>query len=110
MSEEDQNVDPKLRQLALRVGSRLRKRIGSETYDKVRNVVQTKIMVRRAERRKDVAQEKIHDPVRAAKRKAGIQERKKAAKRLKTAVLRGKAPDVKQKLKKRKRKAEIDGV
>lgn len=108
MSEEDQNVDPKLRQLALRVGSRLRKRIGSETYDKVRNVVQTKLMVRRAERRKDVAQEKIHDPVRAAKRKAGIKERKKTAKRQKTAVIRGKAPDVKQKLKKRKRKAEMD--
>ncbi|KAL7735710.1 hypothetical protein ACLKA6_019967 [Drosophila palustris] len=109
MSEEDQNVDAELRQLALRVGSRLRKRIGSETYDKVRNLVQTKLMVRRAERRKAVAQEKIHDPVRAAKRKAGMQERKKAAKRLKTAVVRGKAPDIKQKLKKRKRKAEMDG-
>ncbi|EDW61256.1 small subunit processome component 20 homolog [Drosophila virilis] len=110
MSEEDQNVDPELRQLSLRVGSRLRKRIGAETYDKLRNVVQNKLMVRRAERRKAVAQEKIHDPVRAAKRKAGMQDRKKAAKRLKTAVLRGKAPDTKHKLKKRKRKAEMDGV
>ncbi|XP_062128311.1 small subunit processome component 20 homolog [Drosophila sulfurigaster albostrigata] len=109
MSEEDQNVDAELRQLALRVGSRLRKRIGTETYDKLRNVVQTKLMVRRAERRKAVAQEKIHDPERAAKRKAGVQERKKAAKRLKTAVVRGKAPDMKQKLKKRKRKAEMEG-
>ncbi|EDW01413.1 GH20469 [Drosophila grimshawi] len=109
MSEEDQNVDPDLRQLTLRVGSRLRKRIGAETYDKQRNVVQTKLMVRRAERRKTVAQEKIHDPVRAAKRKAGMQERKKVAKRLKTAVVRGKAPDIKQKLKKRKRKAEMEG-
>ncbi|TDG50580.1 hypothetical protein AWZ03_002884 [Drosophila navojoa] len=108
MSEEDQNVDPELRQLALRVGSRLRKRIGAETYDKLRNLVQNKLMVRRAERRKAVAQEKIHDPARAAKRKAGVQERKKAAKRLKTAVVRGKAPDVKQKLKKRKRKAEME--
>lgn len=110
MSEEDQNVDPELRQLSLRVGSRLRKRIGAETYDKLRNVVQNKLMVRRAERRKAVAQEKIHDPVRAAKRKAGMQDRKKAAKRLKTAVVRGKAPDTKHKLKKRKRKAEMDGV
>lgn len=108
MSEEDQNVDSELRQLALRVGSRLRKRVGAETYDKMRNVVQSKLMVRRADRRKAIAQEKIHDPVRAAKRKAGMQERKKAAKRLKTAVVRGKAPDMKQKLKKRKRKAELD--
>ncbi|KAH8321513.1 hypothetical protein KR074_007240 [Drosophila pseudoananassae] len=109
MSEEDQNVDAELRQQALRVGSRLRKRIGTDVYDKLRNAVQTKLMARRAERRKIVAQEKIHDPERAAKRKAGIQERKKAAKRLKTAVVRGKAPDLKQKLKKRKRKAEMDG-
>ncbi|XP_068147999.1 small subunit processome component 20 homolog [Drosophila tropicalis] len=109
MSEEDQNVDADLRQLALTVGSRLRKRIGSDIYDKLRNSVQTKLMVRRAERRKAVAQEKIHDPESAAKRKAGVQERKKAAKRLKTAVIRGKAPDTKQKLKKRKRKAEFDG-
>jgi len=71
--------------------------------------VQTKLMARRAERRKVVAQEKIHDPERAAKRKAGVQERKKAAKRLKAAVVRGKAPDIKQKLKKRKRKAEVEG-
>ncbi|EDW32390.1 GL10453 [Drosophila persimilis] len=109
MSEEDQNVDAELRQLALRVGSRLRKRIGADIYDKLRNAVQTKLMVRRAERRKAVAQEKVHDPERAAKRKAGVQERKKAAKRLKAAVIRGKAPDTKQKLKKRKRKAEMDG-
>ncbi|XP_034650089.1 LOW QUALITY PROTEIN: small subunit processome component 20 homolog [Drosophila subobscura] len=109
MSEEDQNVDAELRQLALRVGSRLRKRIGADIYDKLRNVCQTKLMVRRAERRKAVAQEKVHDPERAAKRKAGVQERKKAAKRLKVAVIRGKAPDTKQKLKKRKRKAEMDG-
>ncbi|KAH8402361.1 hypothetical protein KR009_011583 [Drosophila setifemur] len=109
MSEEDQNVDAELRQQALRVGSRLRKRIGSDIYDKLRNAVQTRLMVRRAERRKVVAQEKIHDPERAAKRKAGIQERKKQAKRLKTAVIRGKAPDIKQKLKKRKRKAEMNG-
>ncbi|XP_052840785.1 LOW QUALITY PROTEIN: small subunit processome component 20 homolog [Drosophila gunungcola] len=109
MSEEDQNVDADLRQQALRVGSRLRKRIGADIYDKLRNSVQTKLMVRRAERRKVVAQEKIHDPERAAKRKAGVQERKKAAKRLKAAVVRGKAPDTKQKLKKRKRKAEMDG-
>ncbi|XP_017079026.1 small subunit processome component 20 homolog [Drosophila eugracilis] len=108
MSEEDQNVDAELRQQALRVGSRLRKRIGADVYDKLRNAVQTKLMARRAERRKVVAQEKIHDPERAAKRKAGMQERKKVAKRLKAAVVRGKAPDLKQKLKKRKRKAEMD--
>ncbi|XP_011180810.2 small subunit processome component 20 homolog [Zeugodacus cucurbitae] len=106
MSEEDQNVDSDLRQLALRVGSRLRKRIGSDLYDKLRTRTQTTLMRRRAERKKVLAQEKIHDPMRAAKRKAATQERKKSAKRLKANVMRGKAADTKQKLKKRKRKAE----
>lgn len=108
MSEDDQNIDTELRQLAMRVGSRFRKRIGSDVYDKLRAGAQMKLMVRRAERRKIIAQEKIHDPIRAAKRKVATQERKKSAKKLKTGVMRGKAADVKQKLKKRKRKAEDD--
>ncbi|XP_018794678.1 PREDICTED: small subunit processome component 20 homolog [Bactrocera latifrons] len=106
MSEEDQNVDSDLRQLALRVGSRLRKRIGSDLYDKLRTRTQTSLMRRRAERKKVLAQEKINDPLRAAKRQAATQERKKSAKRLKADVMRGKAADTKQKLKKRKRKAD----
>ncbi|XP_061393934.1 small subunit processome component 20 homolog, partial [Musca vetustissima] len=106
MSEEDQNVDPDLRQVALRVGSRLRKRIGSDVYDKLRANAQMKLMIRRADRKKLLSQEKIHDPVRAAKRKLAMQERKKSAKKLKASVMRGKAADVKQKLKKRKRKAD----
>lgn len=108
MSEEDQNIDAELRQQALRVGSRLRKRIGSDIYDKLRTQTQMKLMMRRAERKKQIAQEKIHDPVRAAKRKEGIQERKKLSKKRKTEIILGKAEDVKQKLKKRKRKAELD--
>lgn len=108
MSEEDQNIDADLRRLALRVGSRLRKRIGSDVYDKLRSAAQMKLMVRRAERKKLIAQEKINDPVRAAKRKVAVQERKKSAKKLKTSVIRGKTADVKQKLKKRKRKAVDD--
>ncbi|XP_075166335.1 small subunit processome component 20 homolog [Haematobia irritans] len=106
MSEEDQNIDADLHKLALRVGSRLRKRIGTDVYDKLRASTQMKLMIRRADRKKLILQEKIHDPVRAAKRKVAIKERKKSAKKLKTSVMRGKAADVKQKLKKRKRKAD----
>lgn len=106
MSEEDQNVDADLRQVALRVGSRLRKRVGSDVYDKLRANAQMKLMIRRADRKKVLAQEKIHDPVRAAKRKVAIQARKKSAKKLKASVMRGKTVDLKQKLKKRKRKAD----
>ncbi|GBP09425.1 hypothetical protein EVAR_72079_1 [Eumeta japonica] len=79
-SEDDQNIDKDLRQLALRVGSRLRKRMGSDVYDKLRAAAQMKLMVRRAERKKLIAQEKVHDPVRAAKRKVAMQQRKKSAK------------------------------
>uniref|UniRef100_A0A1I8QDT5 Uncharacterized protein n=1 Tax=Stomoxys calcitrans TaxID=35570 RepID=A0A1I8QDT5_STOCA len=106
MSEDDQNLDTDLHHLALRVGSRLRKRIGTDLYDKLRASAQMNLMVRRADRKKLILQEKIHDPVRAAKRKVAMKERKKSAKKLKASVMRGKAEDVKQKLKKRKRKAE----
>ncbi|ALC42798.1 CG4554 [Drosophila busckii] len=109
MSEEDRNVDGDLRQLALRVGSRLRKRIGVEVYDEMRNVAQTNLIIRRAERRKIIVQERVQNPLRAAKRKASIQERKKTAKRLKTAVVRGNVLDFKHKLK-RKRKNEIKDI
>jgi len=108
MSEDDQNVNATLRQQALHVGSRLRKRIGTDKYDKLRTAAQTNLMIRRAERKKVIAQEKIHDPVRAAKRKVSTQERKKVLKKQKRDVMRGKVQDVKQKLKKRKRKAEDD--
>ncbi|XP_055916600.1 small subunit processome component 20 homolog [Eupeodes corollae] len=104
MSEEDLNVDPQLRQQAIRVGSKLRKRIGSDVYDKLRSSLQMRLMMRRAERKKLIAQEKINDPVRAAKRKISIQERKKASKKRRVDVIRGKAEGKK----KRKRKAEED--
>ena len=110
MSEDDQQIDAALRQLALHVGSRLRKAIGSDIYDKLRTRAQTALSMRRAERKKTLAQEKIHDPVKAAKRKAATQERKKASKKRKTDVMRGKVEDIKQKLKKRKRKAENDDL
>lgn len=108
MSDEDQNIDPDLKQAALRVVSRLRKRIGQELYDQLRTQAQLKITAKRAERRKILAQEKVQNPVRAAKRKAAAQERKKTAKKLKTNIIRGKVADTKQKMAKRKRKAEND--
>lgn len=107
-SDDDQNIDPDLKQAALRVTSRLRKRIGQELYDQLRTKAQLRIAAKRAERKKILAQEKIQDPVRAAKRKAAAQERKKTAKKLKTNIIRGKVADTKQKMAKRKRKADDD--
>lgn len=108
MSDEDQNIDAELKQAALRVSSRLRKRIGQEPFDRQRSRAQLEIATKRAARKKLLAQEKVQDPVRAAKRKAAIQERKKSAKRLKKNVMRGKVADTKQKLMKKKRKVSED--
>lgn len=108
MNEEDQNIDAELRQLAIRVGNSLRKRIGADVYDKLRTKATLKLSIRRVERKKLLAQEKINDPLRASKRKASIQLRKKSAKKLKISIKRGKTADIKNKFLKRKRKHSED--
>lgn len=104
MSEEDQNIDPQLKQLAIRVGTRVKRRIGEDEYNSLRSKIQTSLNMRRAERRKVVAQEKINDPQKAAKRKIRVQERKKESKKRRVDVIKGKAIPKK----KRKRKAGED--
>lgn len=81
MSEEDQNVNAKLRKIALRVGESVRSKIGDDEYNLLRAQIQRKLMIKRAERKKLIAIEKISDPVRAAQRTKGIRDRKKVAKR-----------------------------
>lgn len=81
MSEEDQNIDARLRKLACQVGDAVRAQIGDDEYNLLRAKIQKKLLLRRAERKKSVAIEKISHPVQAAMRKKGIQDRKKLAKR-----------------------------
>lgn len=81
MSEEDQNIDARLRKLACHVGDAIRAQIGDDEYNLLRAKIQKKLLLKRAERKKSVAIEKISHPVQAAMRKKGIQERKKFAKR-----------------------------
>lgn len=81
MSEEDQNIDARLRKLACRVGDAVRAQIGDDEYNLIRAKIQKKLLLKRAERKKSVAIEKISHPVQAAMRKKGIQDRKKLAKR-----------------------------
>lgn len=108
MSDEDQNIDADLKQAALRVSSLLRKRIGNLLYDYHRSRLKLNTATKRAQRKKVLALEKVRDPVRATKRKAAAQVRKKSAKKLKMNVMRGKVADVKGKLRNRKRKATDD--
>lgn len=81
MSEEDQNIDARLRKLACRVGDAVRAQIGDDEYNLTRAKIQKKLLLKRAERKKSAAIEKISYPVQAAMRKKGIQDRKRLAKR-----------------------------
>lgn len=81
MSEEDQNVDAKLRKVACRVGDTIRARIGDDEYNILRSQIQKKLFMRRSERKKMIAISKVSNPVQAAMRTKGIRDRKKAAKR-----------------------------
>lgn len=81
MSEEDQNIDAKLRRLACRVGEVIRAKISEDEYNMLRAQIQTKLLIRRAERKKTIAIEKVSHPVQSAMRTKGIRDRRKVAKR-----------------------------
>lgn len=101
MSEEDQNVDAKLRQKACHVGDIIRAKIGDDEYNILRAQIQKKLFIKRSERKKLIAINKISNPVQAAMRTKGIRERQKAAKR-RNAPYKQEA----NKMKKRKQKIE----
>lgn len=88
MSEEDQNIDARLRNLACHVGDAIRAQIGDDEYNLLRAKIQKKLLLKRAERKKSVAIGKISHPVQAAMRKKGIQDRKKLYKRKNVDPLR----------------------
>lgn len=102
MSEDDRNIDPKLRQLAIKVGNTIRKKIGDDEYQSLRTQLQTKLMMKRAERKKLIAQAKVNDPVRAALRRQGEQKRKQLAKKRKVEEKMGHVLPKKKKLKRTK--------
>ncbi|CAK1596413.1 unnamed protein product [Parnassius mnemosyne] len=88
------------KQLAGRLGKKLRRKIGDIEYSKLVAEAQTRLNMRRAERKKIILQEKVHNPEKAAKRKLQLKEKKKQAKKVKLDMLHGKRPRGK------KRKAE----
>lgn len=99
MSEEDQNIDARLRKTALHVGDTIRAKIGDDEYNILRAQIQRKLMIKRAERKKMIAMEKVSDPERAAKRHKGIQDRKKMAKRKSFDVYKGRIAPKKKRTK-----------
>lgn len=98
MSEDDQTINAKLRKVAIRVGDSIRARIGDDDYNLLRVQIQQKLMIRRAERKKFIAMEKVSNPAKAANRTQNIRDRKKLAKRRKITAFRdGTAPARKRK-------------
>lgn len=107
MSDDDKNIDPKVRQLALKVGNAVRQQIGDDEYNLQRTRLQTKLMIKRAERRKVVNQVKVLDPQRAALRKEGEKARKRVAHKRKMDVMKGRELPKKKKV---KRKTDEDDL
>ncbi|KAM3959212.1 small subunit processome component 20 homolog [Aphomia sociella] len=88
------------KQLAGRLGKKLRRKIGDVEYGKMVADVQMKLNIKRAERKKLLLQEKVNNPEKAAKRKLQLKEKKKQTKKMKLEMVHGKRPRAK------KRKAE----
>lgn len=65
---EGEHVIEELKQVAMQVGNRIKTIIGLQEYDKVRLELQSKMLRKRVNRRKSLAQEKINNPVKAATR------------------------------------------
>lgn len=67
MAEGEHGIE-ELKQVASQVGSRIKSKIGLQEYDKVRLELQSKMLRKRVDRRKALAQEKINNPAKAATR------------------------------------------
>uniref|UniRef100_A0A182M0R8 U3 small nucleolar RNA-associated protein 20 C-terminal domain-containing protein n=1 Tax=Anopheles culicifacies TaxID=139723 RepID=A0A182M0R8_9DIPT len=74
-----------LRRVASKVGKELCTRLGTEQYDKIRTAIETSLRRKRAGRRVQLAQEKINQPILAARRKEAKITRTKDAKKRKMA-------------------------
>lgn len=67
MAEGEHGIE-ELRQVASLAGNRIKSKIGLQEYDKVRLELQSKMLRKRVDRRKGLAQEKINNPAKAATR------------------------------------------
>ncbi|XP_052896800.1 small subunit processome component 20 homolog [Anopheles moucheti] len=72
-----------LRKVASKVGKEISTRLGTEQYDKIRNAIETSLRRKRAGRRVQLAQEKINQPILAARRKDAKKTRTKEARKRK---------------------------
>lgn len=80
---EGEHVIEELKQVAMQVGNRIKQIIGLQEYDKIRLELQSKMLHKRVNRRKALAQEKINNPVKAATRNIRKQLKKQDNKKRK---------------------------
>lgn len=67
MAEGEHGIE-ELKQVASQAGNRIKSKIGLQEYDKVRLELQSKMLRKRVDRRKALAQEKVNNPAKAATR------------------------------------------
>lgn len=82
MAEGEHGIE-ELKQVASKVGNRIKSKIGLQEYDKVRLELQSKMLRKRVDRRKALAQEKVNNPAKAATRTIVKQLKKQDMKRRK---------------------------
>ena len=80
---DGEHVIEELKQIAMQIGNRIKTLIGFQEYDKVRLELQSKMLRKRVDRRKSLAQEKINNPVKAAARTIRKQLKKQDSKKRK---------------------------
>lgn len=80
---EGEHVIEELKQVAMQVGNRIKTIIGLQEYDKIRLELQSKMLRKRVDRRKALAQEKINNPIKAATRNIRKQLKKQDNKKRK---------------------------
>lgn len=80
---EGEHVIEELKQVAMKTGNRIKTLIGLQEYDKVRLDLQSKMLRKRVDRRKALAQEKITNPAKAATRTIKKQLKKRDVKKRK---------------------------
>ena len=84
----ERNSHENLKQLSTKICTKIKLIIGREQYNKIINKIQTNINMKRAERRKLMAEERIINPQNAAKRKKSIADKKKLTKKRKVEDIR----------------------
>jgi U3 small nucleolar RNA-associated protein 20 len=92
------HVNKTLQNQAVKVGNSIKAKIGDNEYSKLLLELQSRMNIKKLERKKQIAQDKVKNPMKAAIRKESLQKRKKEGlKRKKELIRENKIPKPKRK-------------